>query len=234
MPRSLRLLLLLSLAGGLLAATPAGERFRGGKVEWARLQTASPYWNRHSEFEAGMLSRMRASTSLNIDRDWRSVTASRVEQLCGYPFLYAESIVNLSSAETGNLAEYLRRGGFLLIDACINVQVTPSPDVFLRGQVKRLTEKIPDLRVVPLTPEHEVFSIYFKLTECPPQTRTPGRNNWSNGPTLPLRALYSGERMIGMISLNGYQCGWAGFGGPHTAEDCIHMVTNIYVYAMTR
>jgi hypothetical protein len=229
-----RLLLLLPLAGALHAATPAGERFQGGKIEWARLQTKSPYWNRHSEFEGSMLSRMRTHTSLNIDRNWRSVTALRVEDLCRFPFIYAESIMALSTVEAANLAEYLRRGGFLLIDACINVGVTPNPESFLRGHIKLLTQKFPDLRVATLPPEHEVFSIMFHMRECPPQTRTPGRNNWANGPTLPLRGIYSGDRMIGMISLNGYQCGWAGFGGPQTADECIQMLTNIYVYAMTR
>jgi hypothetical protein len=228
-------LLLAVLGGGLRATAPEDEIFRGGKVQWARLRTSSEYWDRHSERDVKMLDLMRRTTSLNIDNEWRSAGADRLEDLCEFPFLFSQSIAPLGEVEARNLAEYLRRGGFLLIDACANVSVTPNPDVFFKRQVAVLKKHFPQLRIVTLEPNHEVFSIFFNMSERPPQTRTPGNRNWIDGPTtFPLRAVLVGDRMVAVIALNGFQCGWGGFGGQQNAVNCIQMVTNIYVYAMTR
>jgi hypothetical protein len=229
------LLLALALVAEVRAAAPTAEVFRGGKVQWARLQTASPYWDRHSERDVMMLKLMRSSTSLNIEDVLRAANVANLEEMCEYPFLFSENIAVLSDKEARNLAEYLRRGGFILIDACVNTGVTPDPKVFFENQVKLLRKHFPQLRVVALEEKHEIFSIYFAMKDRPPQTRNPRNNNWVDGPiTFPLRAIFSGDRMIGVIAVNGFQCGWAGWGGPQNSVNCIQMVSNIYVYAMTR
>lgn len=210
------------------------HRFHGGKVEWARLKSDSPYWDRHAAYDGTALELIRSSTSLNIDPIWYSASPKKLEELCVYPFLYSDSIAFLSRDEIANLGEYLRRGGFLFIDACVNVSINPDPKVFLRSQMRVLSSLFPDLKVGRLKPEHEVFSIYFKMTEFPPQTRSPKNNNWAEGPTQPLHAVFAGDRMIGIISISGFQCGWAGYGGHENAVNCARMLANIYVYAMTR
>jgi hypothetical protein len=70
------------------------------------------------------------------------------------------------------------------------------------------------------------------MEQCPPMTRR--RDSWSGRETFPLRALYNGERMVGIISLSGFQCGWDGQGGAGEAVEAMKMVVNIYIYAMTR
>jgi hypothetical protein len=52
------------------------------------------------------------------------------------------------------------------------------------------------------------------------------------GPTNPLRLLYAGDRVIGILSLSGMQCGWSG--ADHAPRAFMMMVTNIYLYAITR
>lgn len=226
---------LLFAAGYVVAADqPATERYRGSKVEWTRLRTGQKYWNRHSEHDARLLGLMRAHTTLNIDDQWRPTHPGNLEELCNYPFVYADNIIFLKDDESRNLAEFLRRGGFLLIDACVNIDINKSPDAFLKGQLQVLARQFGELRVETLTPEHEIFSIYFKMTKFPPQTRTFNNGNWADGPTLPLRAVYADNRMIAVISLNGFQCGWALTSNEENAVDVIQMVTNIYIYAMTR
>lgn len=37
-----------------------------------------------------------------------------------------------------------------------------------------------------------------------------------------------------MISLNGLQCGWYGYGPPGHREECVRMMVNIYLYALTQ
>jgi hypothetical protein len=74
-------------------------------------------------------------------------------------------------------------------------------------------------------PDHEVYSLHFTMTQFPPTGRPGG--------TAPLRALVSGGRTIGFLSVSGIQCGCAGFGEPTARQSCTEMMTNIYLYALT-
>jgi hypothetical protein len=225
-PFSLVLTLLLGCVAH--ATSPTADRFRGGRVEWARLATRDDQWARHEGGDEKLLAMMREHSSLDIQPAWVPANAGKLENLCVFPFLFSNTIAPLSDNENRNLAEYLRRGGFLLIDACRNREVTPSTDRFLQAQLAQFKKQFPDLRVVSLEPAHEIFSVYFKMTEFPPWRKTDKFE--------PLRAIYAGDRMIALISLVGFHCGWDGAGrtGQTNAADCVQMVTNIYVYAMTR
>jgi Domain of unknown function (DUF4159) len=202
-----------------------------GKFEWARLKTDNPYWNQHAERDQFVIDLMRKQTSLQIGNSWHAVRVGHLNELSAYPFLFAESISPLSDAEATQLAEYLRRGGFLLIDACIRSTVNPDWENYLATQIKTLTRLFPQVRVEPLPPGHPIFSNYFKLTATPPQTRSGTNPAWANGSTEPLRGVFLGDRMIGIVSLSGFQCGLVG--GRETATNAVKMVSNIYVYAMT-
>jgi hypothetical protein len=85
------------------------DRFRGGKVEWARLQHRGLYWNRHAESDDALLSFIRSNTTLNIDSVWHAASASDLAAMTEYPFLFADTLDYLNPAEQHNLAEYLRR-----------------------------------------------------------------------------------------------------------------------------
>jgi hypothetical protein len=228
--------LTLAAGSGLLpAATPGNERFRSSRVEWTRLQTSDKYWNRHSAGDIELLALMRQHTSLTVPREWHSVRATSLSDLCRYPFIYAADISVLTTEESGNLAEYLKRGGFIFIDACIFEKINPDPRVFLERQGKILGKHLPALRMVELPPSHEIFSLYFQMEKGVPMTRSMG--SWSMTENFPLRALMLEDRVVGMISLSGLQCGWAGVGiklDSHQAENAMKMATNIYIYAMTR
>jgi hypothetical protein len=204
------------------AITPSNGR----TLRWARLHTASPYWDRHAGHDDAVVEMLRRSCGLAFDEDPRSTAATKIEDLCRYPFIYAQSISPLGAEERKNLAEYLRRGGFILIDACRNNDVNPSMEWFLKSQVAQFAKEFPDLKVGKLTPAHGVFSVFFKMRQFPPFRRTDGPE--------PLYGLVSGGRMIAIISLNGLQCAWSGYGDSAENEvESLHMVANIYIYAMT-
>jgi hypothetical protein len=69
------------------------------------------------------------------------------------------------------------------------------------------------------------------MTKFPPQTRSGSNPSWANGSTEPLRGVFLGDRMIAVISLSGFQCG---FGQNPNPGEVIRMVTNIYIHAMSR
>lgn len=223
------LLLLLPFATALAPAqttptTPTAVT-RGDHVEWGRLKTTGEFWNRHADIDTSMLRFFRQHTNLNVGETLHAVGAKDITELSTYPFLFAENIAPLAPDERHNLGEYLRRGGFLLIDACVNNLANPDLNQFLRNQLEVLNAELPDLRIAELPPTHQVYSIFFKMRQFPP-TGLPGS-------TAPLRALMSGGRTIGILSISGIQCGRAGFGGSAAPAACTEMMTNIYLYAMT-
>jgi hypothetical protein len=219
--------------GAALDATPA-DRFRGGKVEWTRLNTGHRYWDRHSNCDAMLLQLMREHTPLNIAGEWRATRADDLATLSTYPFVYAADISGLPEGAGKNLAEYLRRGGFLFIDCCINRRINPDPVKFAEAQRQVLAKHLANLRVVDLAPDHPVYFVYFKMTKFPPITRRD--DSWSKQAHFPLRALYVDDRIVGLISLGGLQCAWDmdAPGSRSEGVESMQMATNIYLYAMTR
>jgi hypothetical protein len=232
----LRGLLALACAAASTSAQSALDRFRGGKVEWTRLETSDRYWNRHSDGDGQLLLLMRLNTSLNIARIWHAVRAADLEALCAYPFVYAADISVVSDEEAENLVEYLKRGGFLFIDCCINKTINKDPRIFLQRQSNLLARHWPKVQLVELEPKHEVFSIYFRFENGPPMTREVG--SWSMKENFPLWTLMVDGRVVGMISLSGLQCAWSGVGAkngyPNQPIEAMKMATNIYLYAMSR
>lgn len=227
MHRLIGLFLLLALSGALHAATmPAAERLRGGTVEWARLQTRGAYWDRHANSDPVLLDFLRRNTTLNIGVRWNSAWVAKLDELCLYPFLYSDSIASLTAEEGRNLAEYLRRGGFLFVDACRNKEINPNIGKFLLAQLKVLSAQFPNLRSEKILPNHELYSIYFRMKEFPPYRKSDGQE--------PLHGVFVGDRMVAVIGLNGFQCAWAGYSDQANANASAQMVTNIYLYAMSR
>jgi hypothetical protein len=210
---------------------------RGGAVGWARLVTDDPHWRRHSRSDGDLSAFIRSQTSLNLDARWYSVAPARVEDLAFYPLIFSTDLTAITDpVERANLREYIVRGGFLLVDACINTSdVNPDSDVFLKHNLAAFRTILPSARIEPIPPDHELYRCYFKLKETPPHTYMNSHYDpaWAKHP---LYGVYLEQRMVAVLSLSGLQCGWDHMpaAAPNHAEHCMQMVANIYVYAMTR
>lgn len=200
-----------------------------GAVAWARLKTRSPYWDRHEGIDEPWLKAVRACTSIDIDQHWHEADVGKLSELCQYPLVFAANMTDLSKTEGGNLREYLLRGGFLIMDACLDSRITPSRPGFVATEIDYVTAILPEARIVILEPKHPIFSVFYQMTEFPPQARQS-----IDEPINPLRAVYVGKRMVGVISLSGFQCGLEGHGRFAPAADTAKMLVNIYVYAMSQ
>jgi hypothetical protein len=215
------------------SSAPAVET-RGGRVGWARLVTPSEHWQRHARADLTLSNFIRSKTSLNMDPQWYSANPATVEQLCVYPLIFTNNLTDVRDAQQRkNLGEYVKRGGFLLIDSCINNGVTPDPDRFLAQHTALMAALWPSARVLPLPPTHAVYRQYFAMRDTPPHSYMQQRYDpkWARHG---LYGVFEGERMIVLISLSGLQCGWDNYGPPGHAEECMKMLVNIYVHAMTR
>ena len=206
----------------------------GGSVRWARLKTPSLSWNRHADSDPRLLDFIRTNTSLNIDSHWYAARVDHLNDMILYPFLFSEGIHRVTD-KTGldNLREYLQRYGFLFIDSCINTDINPDPDMFLAAQIATFTALLPNVKIERLPNDHEIYNFYFKLPEGLPHTYMMNHYNedWHKHGLYTVR---DGARMVGMISLSGLQCGWAGM-EPNRKHvvDCEKMMLNIYAYAST-
>lgn len=226
--------LVLLLAAATAPAQQGDTNLRGERVGWARLKTPSPNWFRHSTGDPVLMQFLRQNTSLNIDPTWYTADVEDLDEMCKYPLLFSQGVFVVTDPQgQSNIAEYIRRGGFLLVDSCINTDITPDPDVFLARHVAYLAQILPEARVVALPPDHAIYHSYFQIPNGrPPHTYM---NNVFN-PQWNKHGLYGimiGSRMAGLISLSGLQCGWDRMIAPPNHDiACMRMLVNIYIYAM--
>lgn len=226
------ILIPLAFAMGIFPSSAESEP-RGGRVEWARLKTSDQHWNRHTEAEKFMLNFIRKKTTFDIDPQWRAADVEDLRQLCSYPLLFSQGIQMLKEQAKKNLGEYLRRGGFLFIDACCNTGVTPDPDIFLKQQLDILREVLPGSQVEQLPGDDPIYSNFFQMKEGLPHSYMASIYD----PVWAKHGLYCvtfEDRAIALISLSGLKCGWAKLvNRPNHDIQCMQMMVNIYIYALT-
>ena len=217
-------------APGMFALAQSMDQLRGDRVGWARLKTPSPSWARHAGSDPLLMKFFREQTTLNIEPNWFTADPAQLSSLCNYPFLFSQGVALIvDPTAQRNLAEYIRRGGFLLIDACHDERVTPDKDLFLRQQVEFLSTTLPEARVVLLPTTHEIYRCYFRI---------PGGEPPHMFTHYGLYGVMIGTRMAGVISLSGLQCAWDlvtenPSPAPRGTEVlAMQMLVNIYIYAM--
>lgn len=238
--RFLKLLLAgAAFAPGLTTLGAGLNDLRGDRVGWARLKTPSPQWKRHAGSDPVLTKFFRDETTLNIEPAWYAADVNDLAEMCKYPFLFSQGVgMVLDPASRNNLAEYIRRGGFLLIDACHDSRVTPDFDEFLRQQIEFISATLPEARIEPLPTTHEIYRCRFQIPDGrPPHTFT-GDVYDARKAQHGLYGVMIGARMAGVISLCGWQCGWDHVtehpspSPPGTDFACMRMLVNIYIYAM--
>jgi hypothetical protein len=208
----------------------------GGRVGWARLISDDPEWRRHTRSDNELSRFIKTRTSLNLDPVWHTADPKQPGELARYPLIFSTGLASIrDTPRLDNLKEYLARGGFLIVDACINRDVTPDPDTFLADNTAVFQHILAGCSINPLPPEHAVYACFFNLPAKPPHTyhNAVVDPRWSRHP---LYGVFTGSgRLTSVISLSGLQCGWDRMVAPegHT-EHCMQMVVNIYVHAMTR
>jgi hypothetical protein len=225
---------------GMAAFGGGFDHLRSDRVGWVRLKTPSTQWRRHAGADPVLTRFFRDETTLNIDPVWYVADADNMDELRRYPLLFSQGVSFITSdVGRSNLAEYVRRGGFVLVDACHDPRVTPDFDQFLRDQIAFYALVLPEAQIVSLPPTHDVYRCHFQIPDGKPP-HTFASNIFD--PRKVRHGLYGvmlGSRMAGIISLCGWQCGWDHVtenpsAAPVGIEDvaCMRMVVNIYIYAM--
>ncbi len=219
----LRLLVLLGLLGLSAFAADKAEP-RGGRVGWARLVTESASWTVHRDNDQDLAVFIREQTSLNIDPTFYSADATELDSLCGYPLIFTNNLTNIrSTSRIDNVREYLRRGGFIYIDRCVNLSFSLEQETFYERHLAFFAKLLPGCQVRELPSNHQIYRCYFNVKSAV----SPTENNHCG-----IYGVYDGGRMVALLGLSNFLCGW-----PNAPDRRIRgqqMVANIYVYAMTR
>jgi hypothetical protein len=225
--------LVVVLAAARLGAVRAEEPTtvpRGGRVAWARLITHSAYWDIHADCDPALANFIRKETTLNIDPTWFSVSPARLDQLCRIPLIYVKDLSYVrGEGDLQNIREYLQRGGFLCIDTCAQPPRTTDMEVYFRTNRDIARRVIAGAEVRPLPETHAIYHCYFGVQRG--DIYTP-KSRPLTGEHDGLYGVFDGERMVGVISMYGLECGWLAV--PDRKAGCMKMIVNIYVYAMTR
>jgi hypothetical protein len=239
--RFLKMLLAgVALTPGLSVFGADFNQLRGDRVGWARLKTTSPNWRRHAGADPTLTKFFREQTTLNIDPVWYAADVDHMDALYQYPLLFSQNVgVVADQLGQENVAEYIRRGGFMLVDACHDIHVTPDFDEFLSQHIAFYSAVLPEAQVVTLPPTHDVYRCYFQFPDGKPPHTFMGNIYDPRKARHGLYGVMIGSRMAGIISVCGWQCGWdhvTEHASPNTpvglAEACMRMVVNIYIYAM--
>jgi hypothetical protein len=156
------------------------------------------------------------------------VTFDNMEKTNRYPFLFMtdENEFLLNQTQKNNLRDYIRRGGFLLMDDCV---VGNGGDFFYQSAYRLLEDVFGRNSVKNIPRDHEVFHNIYDLSEV----GLPYIKGQDHG----ARGVFIGERLAVFLSSNDIHCGWcdATFSefGPGKHELAIQMGVNIIMYAIT-
>jgi len=116
-------------------------------------------WNTDPTAVPGLFSELNKATGIKARVDFSTVSLDG-DGLFGNPMLImtGNRFFSLSDEEIANLRRYLRAGGFIYADDC------GGADWSFRHMIKRL---LPDQELVELSPDHAVFSSWYKLNGVP-------------------------------------------------------------------
>ena len=170
---------------------------------WARLKTQSLSWQRHAQSDPYLLHFIRGTAKLNIDPAWHSADVENLEQMCAYPFIFSEGLHHVTDSRGLQNIREYLQRGGFIFVDSC-IAVNRDPDVFLQAQIDTLHSVLPDARMERLPDDHVIYHNCFEMKDGLPHT-------------------YNG---------NIYDDKWHRHGPTHVTN-CMKMMVNIYVYALT-
>lgn len=211
LPRVSKLLPLLLLAGTAAAQVDDQDASQEAEFHFARLafgingrqftgNRGEPWLRDWPDAEFHFLQGVRRMTRLDSDGEFRQVSLIS-DVLFDYPVIYAVKVGYwyLSDEEIARLREYLKRGGFLIVDDF------HGPNEWAQF-VFSMRRVFPERAIVDIRDEDEIFHVLYDLDD---RQQIPGRNSIFYGVTWehPLgqqeywRGIYDDDGRV-MVAIN--------------------------------
>ncbi len=223
---------------GMPSLLAAAQENRGPVSPWSRLKFPCrggdmDDWNVHPHGDLNLIDNLRAQTSVNVEKRWNVADISDLNTMTPFPFLFmhAELAPDLGATEHANLGEYLRRGGFLFAEDCVNGKLRSdgSKDEFFRRMAEvEFGRILPEAKLEKLPYDHPVFHCFYHFNN--------GIVNMQGKPHG-LHGLMLDGRVVALLSPADNHCGWANgdvWFGHQKQQSALQMGINIYLYAMTQ
>jgi hypothetical protein len=170
------------------------------------------------------------------------LTFDEPERLREHPFLFmtGENTYEFTNAQKQNLQDYIKAGGFLLMDDCV---VSDGGDFFYRSSYELLEKVFGRGSVRQIPREHEVFHNLYDLREVGlPTLEYIRRRGYrgvrhTHGQNHGARGVFMGDRLAVFLSSTDLHCGWCDSHGIEWGLDgyrkTIQWGINIILYALT-
>ena len=160
-----------------------------------------------------------------------------------FVFLCVDDQFELTKIEAKNFGEYLRKGGFAVLDNGTPQNEFGAPEASLRQMLRDSLGS--DAKFLPIPYSHPVYHCFFDFDDGPPQGsevlksnvttierlgETPNRTTMYK-PVLYLEGITLYDRLIAIYSDKGYAKKWAATGNN---EPQLKMGVNMVVFALTQ
>ena len=200
---------------------------------FVRLKYHSGDWDAVDErMPANLLHSLVQYTKVPIDPK-EKVVALDSSELFNYPFCYLSGhrLVQFSSAEKLNFTQYVRNGGFVLVDDC-NHDID---GLFARSFEEQMRQCFGATALKKIPKTHPIYSQFFTFKDGPPNTGFE-LNGWGDDLVHDyLKGIEVKGRLGVLYSNKDYGCEWDyDFRNKRfLAEDNTKFGVNILLYALT-
>ena len=212
----------------------ADQAVETGKFIFPRLQFSTvdgtgKHWDISPQGDSILRQQLKGLTNVNISMEPKIVRLSDFDDMCRNPFVFmtAGGAFTLPPNEEQNLAEFLRRGGFILADDCMGVGGGNDVDAFFQCYTKLINRIYPDNPLRRIPNDHEIFHCYFDFPNGCPELQ--GIPHGAYGLFEP-----GTGRIMTWLSSGDIHCGWVcKFWSMETNMSAIKMGINIIVYFLS-
>jgi hypothetical protein len=183
-------------------------------------------WDIYPIADVNLRRQLRRLTNVNVSEEPVVVSLDDFDSLKRYPFVFAtdEQHFKFSQKEEDNLAEFLRRGGFIYGDDC----VLGSTSILFFLDFRKMMNKIfPDNPMRRVPDDHELYHCYFDFPKGLPYLQGQDLGSWA---TFDKRT----GRILTLLTPTDMHCGWTcRFFTPELNLESLKMGINIIIYYLS-
>lgn len=198
------------------------------RLNYEPLTQRRDVWNARMDGDEHLLHYVRSVTNIKITMKpatQQVVSLDKPEEIFKRPFLFmtGESEFSMSQASKELIMEFFKRGGFLYADDC----VLGGGDYFYRSFVREFQNLGPDFEMKEVPFDHPIYHCFFDFERGAPFAQ--GRQHRDMG-------IFYKDKLAAFLTSGDVHCGYTGFWytvNPKLTEDCMKIVANIIVYALT-
>lgn len=149
-------------------------------------------------------------------------------------FIAAKDIFDVNEIELKNFGEYLRNGGFAVLDNANPTLSFAGGEASLRGMLKKSLGS--DAKFIPIPNDHPLYHCFFDFDKAPRGSELDEtidvmrlRSGWE--PVYYLEGIWLKNRLVAIYSDKGYSISWE---RDYDNEPQLKMGVNMIVFALTQ